>query len=131
MSKKNINFRVPLVVYPFDVMVSIDQDDYQLGPFLDKLDLSVEEILMCRYSSERSPGRFCMFSNGVSFIRIRRLPKSSEDFGTLAHEIFHVCAAVMDRIGTKLQVMVSDEPYAYLIGYLTEHIYKKMNKYYD
>lgn len=125
-----LNFIVPLVVYPFDVMVSIGQNDDQLGAVLDKLNLSNEDIKNCQYEKEGCKGRAVMFEGGGSFIRIRKLPTTPNEFATLAHEIFHVAVFVMDRIGMKLDIMVSDEAYAYLISYLTEEIYKKTNQYY-
>ncbi len=125
-----LNFIVDLKVYPFDVMVSIGQDDDQLGAVLDKLHLSKEDIQNCQYANDAARGRSVMFDTGQSFIRIRKLPETSEEFGTLAHKIFHVVSFVMHRVGMKLEVMVSDEAYAYLIGYLTTEIYKKTNKYY-
>lgn len=125
-----LNFIVPLVIYPFDVMVSIGQNDDQLGAVLDKLNLSNEDIKNCQYEKEGCKGRAVVFESGACFIRIRKLPTTPNEFATLAHEIFHVVTFVMDRIGMKLDVMVSDEAYAYLIGYLTEEIYKRTNKYY-
>jgi len=134
MSKKktppSLNFIIPLEVYPFDVMVSIGQSDEQLGAVLDKLDLSVADIELCRYASTTAIGRAVMFSTNGSFIRLRHLPSSARDFATLAHEIFHIVTFVMDRIGMKLKLLVSDEAYAYLISYLTEKIYDKINKHY-
>ena len=126
----SVNFIIPLVVYPFDVMVSVGQSDDQLGTVLDRFPLTENDILMCRYASDRARGRYCMFSTGGSFIRIRKLPETAGEFGTLSHEVFHVVATLLEHIGMELKVLVSDEAYAYLIGYLTEQIYKKLNKYY-
>lgn len=131
--KKNpsINFIVPLVVYPFDVMVSVNQDNDQLGKVLDTMSsLTEEDIRACGYSSQYSAGKAVMFSTNASIIRLRKLPETSEEYGTLAHEIFHIVTFVMDRIGMKLAIEVSDEAYSYLIGYLTTEIYKGLNKYY-
>jgi hypothetical protein len=71
-----------------------------------------------------------MFSTNTSILRLRCLPETPEDFGRLAHEVFHIASFVLDRVGMKLKVMASDEAYAYLISYLTEEIYKKINKWY-
>src|SRR3954463_13812884 len=116
MKKKiSINFIIPLVVYPFDVMISIGQSDDELSKILDKIQaLTNDDIRMCQYASDRARGRYCMFSTGGSFIRIRKIPESAVEFGTLAHEIFHVVATIMDHIGMKLDISVSDEAYAYL-----------------
>ena len=71
-------------------------------------------------------GRYCLFKSGQSLIRIKGKPKTPEEFGTLQHEIFHIAASLLWRIGMKLKVKSSDEAYAYLIGYLTTEIYKKI-----
>lgn len=128
----NINFIIPLVVYPFDVMISIGQDNEQLGKVLDTMsNLTEEDIRACGYPSEYVKGRAVMFSTNASIIRLRNLPKTPIDFGTLAHEVFHIVTFVMDRVGMKLKLNVSDEAYSYLVGYITEQIYENINKYYD
>lgn len=133
MTKKglNINFIVYMQVYPYDLMVSINQTDIELGKCLDKYGpLPVDEINNCRYSSDRCTGRYVMFSNGASLIRMRKLPITPEDYGTLAHEITHVVVTLLDTIGMKLKINTSDEAYCYLAQFLTENIYKQLNKYY-
>ena len=127
----NINFIIPLVIYPFEVVVSIAQDNEQLGKVLDTMsNLTEEDIRACGYPSEYTKGRAVMFSTNASIIRLKELPQTPADFGTLAHEIFHIVTFIMDRVGMKLAIEVSDEAYSYLIGYLTEQIYKATNKYY-
>ena len=118
-------------VYPFDVMVSIAQEDVQLGYCLDKYEgLTEQEINDCRYTSDTCMGRYVNFGMGASLLRIRKLPESAIEYGLLAHEIFHVASTILDRVGMKLEVNVSDEAYSYLIGYLTTEIYQSINKYY-
>lgn len=125
------NFIVPMVIYPFDLMVSIGQSDVQLGKCLDRYDgITEEDINMVRYPSDRAQGRACMFSTNQSVLRLRKLPESSYEYGVMAHEIFHIATFVMDRIGMKLVIMESDEAYAYLVGYITEQIYSRINRYY-
>lgn len=120
-------------IYPFDIMVSIGESDKQLAnslePYAGKL--LERDYELCKYPLPTCHGRACMFSNNASLIRLRKLPKGSKEFGNLAHEIFHVATFIMDRVGMKLEVMVSDEAYAYLISFITERIYKETNKYYS
>lgn len=134
MAKKTppINFIVPLHVYPFDVMVSIGQDDDQVRKLLknSKFNLTDGDFDLAMYASDRVKGKACVFSNNASFIRLRKLPVNAEDFGYMAHEIFHVVCFVMEMVGMELVLMKSDEAYAYLIQYLTSEIYKQTNKYY-
>lgn len=126
-----INFIVNLEVYPFDLMVSIGQSDVELGRKLDRYTgLTEEEINGVRYTSDKCQGRFVQFTNGAYLIRSRHLPRTPEDYGHLAHEVFHVVATLMERIGAKLKVLTSDEPYAYLVGFITKKIYEGIHKYY-
>ena len=43
--------------------------------------------------------------------------------GTIAHECFHATAYIMDVIGCELKEE-SEEPYAYLLGYLVDEFVK-------
>lgn len=125
------NFRISMEVYPFDLMVSINQDDDQLGAVLDSIgNLTEDDISACGYPSPFVKGRAVMFSTNASIIRLRVLPRTSEDYSVLAHEIFHIASFVLNRVGIPLKLGKSDEAYAYLIGYLTKKIYDGMNKYY-
>jgi hypothetical protein len=122
MAKKVLNVIIPLVVYPFDVMFSFGETDEQLKKSLDKVG--------CEWSDKMEytgMGRFCMNEKNQSLIRVYNIPKTCEDYGTLQHEIFHAVTYIMDRVGMKLKLHTNDEAYAYLIGYLTAEIYKKIN----
>lgn len=135
MPKKQVpvNFIIKCHIYPFDVMVSIGETDEQVGKHLDKHlpdMLTEDEINSCRYTRDISRGEAVMFGCGASFLRIRKLPSTPGEFGTLAHEIFHIATFIMNAVGMKLKLRVSDEAYAYLIGYLTKEIYERTNKYY-
>jgi hypothetical protein len=77
--------------------------------------------------TKTSQGRAVIFECGATIIRLWNYPTYPEDFGSLAHEIFHAVSFVMYKIGQTLEIRVSDESYAYLIGYLTKEIYKKLN----
>lgn len=131
--KKDPSFAtiISMEVYPFEVMLSVNQDNEQLGAELGKYrKLTNEDIMACAHPSEFVQGRAVMFSNNTSIIRLRKLPTTSKDYGILAHEIFHIVTFVLDRVGMSLDINTSDEAYAYLTGYLTEKIYDAMNKYY-
>jgi len=127
----SINFIIEIGVYPFDVMVSLGQSDKQLTHALRGYKkLTKLDYELCAYPSENVKGRAVMFSTNASIIRLRKLPETPEDYGHMAHEIFHIVAFIMERIGIELKVLVSDEAYAYLIEFLTKEIYSRINKYY-
>lgn len=126
LKTKKLNFIIPLVIYPFDVMVSFGETNEEIDKHFKKYNLSADDISMATITSRTVQGRTVMFSSNQTLIRLINYPKSFKDYGNLQHEIFHAVTFVMDRIGMKLVVEESDEAYAYLIDYLTVEIYKKI-----
>lgn len=119
--EKKLNFIVPLVIYPFDVMVSVGQSDDELKESLSKFNCEWDESM-----SYIGNGRFIINENNQSIIRLANYPETYFELGVLAHEIFHCVTHVLNRIGMKFILYKSDEAYSYLIGYLTEEIYNKL-----
>jgi len=124
MKKKSLNFIIPLVVYPFDVMISFGETDQKLIATLKRNGIVDEEELKLVLMS--GMGRYCMFNNNSSLIRLWTYPEYAADYGTLAHEVFHATTYILDKIGMDFTLKISDEAYAYLIGYITTEIYKKL-----
>jgi hypothetical protein len=120
--KKQINFIVPLAVYPFDVMCSFGESDDKLKSAIQKYGGKWNKVMMI---SENAKGRTVVLNGGQTLLRLFKYPIDCEDYGILAHEIFHAVDFLMRRINIKL-TKKSDEAYAYLIGYLTEQIYKRL-----
>lgn len=119
--KKHLNFIIPLVVYPYDIMVSIGETDKQLEKELLKFGISWDNKFKCS-----GAGRTVMTDNNQTIVRLGWWPESNKDLGTLQHEIFHAVSLIFDEIGMPLMVCTSCEAYAYLIGYLTEQIYDRL-----
>lgn len=120
---KCLNFIVPLIVYPFDIMVSIGQSDDELKKSLSKTKTKWKDVMKCE-----GDGRFVLNLDNTSIIRLRKYPSTPTDYGTIAHEIFHAVTFILDRVGMKLKLFSSDEAYAYLTGYITEKVYEKILK---
>ncbi len=121
MKSKSKNFIIPLVVYPFDVMVSLGETDEQLKKALSKYNVEWETFMECE-----GVGRFILTSKNQSIIRTKNYPKNPDDYGHLQHEIFHIVTHILGRIGMRFILLKSDEAYSYLVGYLTTEIYKKI-----
>ncbi len=122
------NFIVPLVIYPFDVMVSMGESDEVL---FKKLRSTVDEndLHIAQYKDDNCKARAVLFTSNQPLIRMKNIPKTNKDYGDLQHEILHLTCFIMDRIGMELVVTKSCEAYAYLVGYLTEKIYDKCVKF--
>ena len=120
-----LNHIIELVVYPYDVMVSFGQTDEELKEALSTYELEESDIKHAIFGSDKTVrGRAVTFSNNASLIRLRDYPITSGDYACLAHEIFHCVTFIMERVGIKFDLNVSDEAYAYLVGYLTKEIYE-------
>ena len=123
---KSQNFIVPLVIYPFDIMVSINQTDDELLKSVKRYDLKKDDIEDLLEMPKTMLGRTLMLlETNNTFIRLRVKPKNPKEYGTLQHEIFHAVDFILRKIRITLSAD-SDEAYAYLIGYVTEKIYEKV-----
>lgn len=129
---KGSNFIIPLVVYPFDIMVSIAQDDATFKAALEK-----HLPPNCKKDIEDDPdiltmgiptnGRTLNLQTGYqTIIRLKDYPAGPRGHAIVAHEIFHACTFVLWRVGLPLEVMKTDEAYAYLIDYVTEQFYNNL-----
>jgi hypothetical protein len=121
--KDNIHFIVKYEVYPFDLLVSINEDWNKIEKIL-KSKLPTE--LHNEISENKNIARTTMFSGGATLIRMNLSIEDHVYFlSTLQHEIFHAVNFLMDKIDISLSDN-SDEAYAYMIGYITKKIYNKI-----
>lgn len=114
------NFIIPLVIYPYDVMFSIGQSDYELENNLKNFGLNIIDELKLPTSTK---ARTYQTESNQTIIRLRE----EYSFGILAHEVFHAVSLILNQIGMPLEVFVSDEAYAYLIQYIIEQFELKTN----
>lgn len=121
-----MNFIIHLVIYPFDVMVSVDETDAQLVKKLYRFGYKKEDIESLLHMPYSTRGRCEILPGNQVVIRFKKQPKLAEQVGVIAHEVFHAVTFILERINIPLDLNTSDEAYAYLIGYLTEEIYRKM-----
>lgn len=119
-------FIIPLVVYPFDVMVSIDEPDHILLKRLIKYGNTQEECSELLNMRETSQGRTVMLPSNQTVIRLKTQLKKYDMISTMNHEVFHATTFIMHTIGVRFELFKSDEAYAYLIGYLTREISKRI-----
>lgn len=124
MKQKPLNFIIPLIVYPFDLMVSINQSNDDIEKSLKAKNVDYTDVNVRNESSTRR-GRTIIFKGNQTLIRLFDFEKTPECYGYLAHEVFHAVEFVMERVGMKL-CFKSNEAYAYLVGYITTEIYKKL-----
>jgi len=82
-------FIIKLHIIPFDVMVSIDEQDNVLLDRLIKFGETKEECQLILNLPDTSNGRCVMFDSNRTVIRIKTRPKKHETIKIIAHEVFH------------------------------------------
>ncbi len=113
-------------IYPFDVMVSVDEPDSVLLKRLIKYGNAKEDCETLLHMEKTTKGLCLMFDSGQTVIRLKRQSKKYEMVDTISHEVFHATVIIMHKMGMNLEPSVNEEAYAYLIGFLSAEIYKKL-----
>lgn len=124
MENRKTFFVVPLKIYPYKVIFSFGQTDIDLRKMLKSHKVSIEDNLGWE-SDNRVEGNTTIFSSQHVLIRVEGYPTTPHDFNILHHELFHAVCFILTDIGMKL-TEDSVESYSYLIGHLTEQIYKQL-----
>jgi hypothetical protein len=123
------NFIIPLIPFPFDVMVSLNQQNEELDNELKKYSRSIEDddILKELGIREKYGGRTVKFIGGETILRLNFVPRLNNPFemALLQHEIFHVIEFLLVDIGITLNNNTS-EIYAYMLQNLTSEVYKHL-----
>lgn len=122
--------RIPLVLYPFDVLISINQTNNQ---FMKVLQYHCSPEILSEITEDPQILNFTETCRGrvlhaaKSHVTILRMPHNiitPEQHGHLAHEIFHAIEFIFRTIDIKLHPK-SSEAFTYAIQYLTTEIYKQ------
>ena len=121
--KKNGYYKViKLDIYPFDIMVSIDESDDVLSKRLLKFGNEVNEIESLLNMGSTVSGRALMLRSGQCVIRLRKSRDKCNFIGVITHESFHITTFILERVGVVFDMDTSDEAYAYLLGYITSRV---------
>lgn len=113
---KTLNFTLCLPIFPYHITFSFGETQEVLE----------NQFKMKLQDFDSEDGLTYHFDNNNVLVRLKHFPKSFQEFGILQHEIFHAVTFVLDDIHIPFKLDVSDETYAYLIGYLTTEVYKKL-----
>ena len=113
-------FIIKLIVYPFNILVSIGQSDKEIEKVLNNLGIfnGIDELIM----DETVRGRTLMLDSNQTIIRLKFNKNKNEFISLISHEIFHAATFILYKIGLEFDINKSDEAYAYLIEYLTKQI---------
>src|SRR3990167_6390434 len=109
------NFIIFWEIYPFEVMVSINEKHPDLVKRIEKSGYKLDEDEKEKLWMTGN-GRTVMLKGGQTIMRLNK-----KDYAILAHEVFHATCFLMDRIGVKFNDDC-DETFAYAIEFLTRKI---------
>ncbi len=124
-----INLFISVDMYPYDVMVSINETDDQLIKNLKNRKVFRSHDLI---DYNRGAAKYVVwYEEHLALIRLPQLPRSANDYAGLMHEILHIVIDMLRSIGMRLSPDgASDEAYTYFMSYLVKHIFNNINKYY-
>lgn len=124
---KNNFLYIPGETFPYDVLVSLGAT---VEEFLSHCERNFEYALTKEESSELEEqfrketwgGKTIQLSNNAYLLLLREYPTTVQQFGFLAHEIFHTADLMLRKAGASLSDD-SDEIWAYHLEWLTRRIY--------
>lgn len=121
-------FLIKLDVYPFHILVSIDQTDEQLKKVMRTLKVAKEMIDEMPTMSTTSKGSTLMLPANQTIIRLKTLPNKYEFMAIVAHEALHATSFILNKVGIPFDQENSEEAYTYLMQHICYEIFKNTIK---
>lgn len=126
MSKKDKDlFVVDFGTYPFELLVCFGEDRGPMYRYLLKNDVPEEYVDDLKNHSFGVEFSALHDDKGTSILWLTERPNTPYYQGLLSHEVYHAVCNLFDYIGLDYN-KGSEEAFAYMIGYLTEEIYKRI-----
>lgn len=75
----------------------------------------------------RSDGKDCILVKYNGYAGLKCVDKKTDLYNTIAHEAGHVCMDIYDHMRQNI-CPCSQEPFCYLLGWVTQCIYKTLKK---
>lgn len=128
---KRCYFLVSIDVYYKDILFFFGYTHEQIVDFLSDTQGNDVEELKKRILNEPVNYKGITFigKNGTVLIAMPSLPTTSEQHGTLIHEIFHAVEGIMKNIGNRHGKNLN-ESWAYLMGFISARAFAELGKYY-
>jgi len=122
------SFKIDLHIYPYTVLCSFGQGEADFIQFLRGHKIKKSVISELDYSLEHAEARAIHYKDYLTcVIRTRRVPKTPEQKGDLAHEIDHISTTILNSLGL-YRTNASEEAYTYLAGYITSQVYLNLKE---
>lgn len=117
-------FKIEVDIYPLVLVVMINESNEKCYKLLTKMNVDEADARLMDLQQDEV-GKTNIFGRSLGVIRINRKVNTPEFHSTLAHELVHIVLPFLVSIGFKVS-NDSEEAYAYLMGHLTEKIYRKL-----
>ena len=120
---KNLFEVIKGTVYPFDILVSINQTDDEFYSEVSHLsDDNLESVFL--NLDETVLARSYITKNNVSIIRFMNLDKENIPHGLISHEALHITSYILKRVGIDFS-FETEEAYAYFLHHIVDNNYKQ------
>lgn len=120
-----MNFLIDCLIYPSDIVVFVDSSNKEIKKTMCKHGYDDKEISQVLSKLKKGVNARCeMMEDGLVFIFLKSNVK--DFYSKVCHESFHATTFILDRVGVKLKLGISDEAYAYLMGFITAEIFKNI-----
>ena len=121
-----MNFLIDCLIYPSDIVVFVDSSNKEIKKTMRKHgydDTGISQVLSKLKNCVNARCEM-MMEDGLVFIFLKSNVK--DFYSKVCHESFHATTFILDRVGVRLRMGSSDEAYAYLLGFITAEIFKKI-----
>lgn len=123
---KNIFEVIKGTVYPFDVLVSVNQTDDEFYSEVGHLsDDNLEEVFL--NLDETILARSYFTKNNIAIVRFMDIDKDNLPNGLISHEMLHITTFILNKVNITFSFK-TDEVYAYLLHYLIDEVYSIFNR---
>jgi hypothetical protein len=120
-----MNFLIDCLIYPSDIVVFVDSSNKEIKKTMRKHGYDDKDISQVLSKLKKCVNARCeMMKDGLVFIFLKSNVK--DFYSKVCHESFHATTFILDRVGVKLKLGISDEAYAYLMGFITAEIFKNI-----
>ena len=123
MKNKGGFLRIKGETFPYDVLVCLGVKREEILAYFDKHFVDALSPKDLENLEMKGHGRVVRLDNNAFVLWTADFPKTPEQFGWLAHEIFHTADLMLRKAGATLSDD-SDEVWAYQIDWLTKIIFK-------
>jgi hypothetical protein len=121
--KKGKWFIIRPDVFPFQIMVSIDEPEEVLIERLRGYSNKEEELQLLRGEQR---GRCVILPSNQTIIKLKTQNDSIDMICTVAHECLHAVIFILERMGMQLSTETSDEAYCYFHEYLVKEVMSRL-----